>query len=98
MPTLEINKQTLQVFEGATVVDAIRSYLALQKCSSSLSDLEVRDRFGNKVDMQGAITEGVAFTIQLKTSPKTQREGHRIGIQKQINAPQSAQPQSARNK
>lgn len=68
MPTLNINQQALQVFEGATVGDAVRSYLALHHSTSDLDEIEVRDQWGHRVDMEGAITEGAAFNIRLKTS------------------------------
>ncbi len=61
-----VNRTKLEIFAGAKVADAVRMYYARHKKAIPRFIPEVRDRFGNEVAPDGAISEGSHFIIVKK--------------------------------
>ncbi|MDO5666696.1 MAG: hypothetical protein Q4G44_02610 [Alcaligenaceae bacterium] len=59
-----VNQIELTIFTGATVADALRAYFTSQNQRAPCPLPEVRDRYGNEVAHDGALTEGCQLIIQ----------------------------------
>lgn len=63
---VKVNKKQIELFDGATVIDALRAYYSSQKKSFPKKAPTVTDRYGNKVALDGALTSGSELIIKPK--------------------------------
>lgn len=59
-----VNRTELIIFQGATVVDALRAYYSRQRRRLPSRLPEVFDAYGNSVAHDGALTEGSRLVIK----------------------------------
>lgn len=58
-----VNRTVLQLFQGATVADALRMYYARHKRRIPVPLPEARDAYGNSVAHDGSLTDGSRIRI-----------------------------------
>ena len=61
---ITVNKTNIEMFSGATVIDALRAYYATRGEKLPAILPQVTDSFGNRVAPDGALSDGNKLTIK----------------------------------
>ncbi|MCK9254366.1 MAG: hypothetical protein GX793_02090 [Bacteroidales bacterium] len=64
---IQINGKSFQIFVGAKVIDAVRMYFAEIEEVFDIENIIVKDKYGNKLEFDGALNNNNSLFIKLKT-------------------------------
>lgn len=70
---ITVNKTNIEIFSGATVIDALRAYYATRGEKLPAILPQVTDSFGNRVAPDGALSDGNKLTIKRRRTMKTSK-------------------------
>jgi len=61
---IQINEETIELFEGARLLDAIRKYSPDELKQIEKKTKQIVDRKGNRLDLDGELSDGDDFYIK----------------------------------
>lgn len=62
---VRVNRRWLQLFDGATVRNAVLRYYAVRRWDvSTVDDAVVRDAYGHETDLDAPLTDGQQISVE----------------------------------